>query len=106
MAFIETVDIVVSADPHGHACIYPNGDVTIFLSQREENLLNQAEFPFHTIPDLIEELVIHELLHVLTGEREDYRIDSWHMLACRILNPERKTCDCPIDCPWRMIVEA
>jgi len=75
-------------------------NMTIYLPTLTKLLLIPREyFPFNTISKLIEELTIHERLHEITRIREDYVIDSWHMLLCRLENG--LDCGCPIDCFFR-----
>ena len=86
----------------GHAFLCSaTSETTIFLPTLTSLLkIPRRYFPFNTIEQLLVELTIHEVLHQITGIREDYLIDAWHMLLCRSRNG-RVECDCPIDCFFR-----
>jgi hypothetical protein len=103
--FIRVVDFVIRDEPRGHAH-FVHGTVTIFLAKQACELLSLPSeyFPFQGVECLIEELVVHELIHILTGEEMDHVVDSWHMLLCRMLS-NRARCDCPIDCFWQSLAE-
>lgn len=99
-------------DAEGHACLTPENDVIIFLPTLVDLFdISREYFPFHTIEELFEEFTIHELLHSITNVEpgcaanlKDSIIDSWHILACRLLSNVQR-CDCPIDCFFRDRVE-
>ncbi len=99
---------------HGHAMLTRENNVVIYL-RTLKRLLSQPElskigvvpgyFPFHGIEELIEEFVIHELLHaILPDVMDDYFLDSWHVLECRLRN-NLQGCNCPIDCFFRDSIE-
>ena len=90
--------ITLEKSPRGHACLSKTtGNMIIYLETLTRLLNTPREyFPFNTIEELLSELTIHELLHEITEVKEDYVIDSWHMLTCRLIGD--RACDCPIDC--------
>lgn len=78
---------------------WQTGELTIFLMNFEKaaELLGKDE-------DAIDELVIHEILHLELGGLTDKIIDFWHVLICRLDNPDlpqARDCSCPITCFWR-----
>ncbi|MBA7489844.1 hypothetical protein ES702_00378 [subsurface metagenome] len=93
--------VTLKNSKRGHANLSPTGIMTVFLPTLTELLKIPREyFLFNTTEELLIELTTHELLHEVTGIREDHIIDSWHMLLCRS-DSDRNNCDCPITCFFR-----
>jgi len=77
---IKELDFSLEQEAQGHANII-DGKVTIYLPTLSSLLVTPEEyFPFNTIEKLLDELIIHEVLHMITGISDDHIIDSWHML--------------------------
>lgn len=55
---------------------------------------------FNTIEDGINDTIIHELIHIYTGEGDDALIDGWKKMLCSYYNGG---CSCPVDCAVRDI---
>jgi len=86
----------------GYACLHRgNKKVTLFLGAIAELFpyLGSEFLPFQNLEEIIEEIVIHELIHKFTGVIEDKIIDSWHRLLCNLY--PKYHCTCPINCFWR-----
>lgn len=76
------------------------GYVEIFLATMPD-MMKISEM---TLEECIEELTIHELLHEISRVSEDYIVDGWHRLLCRMNNKHIKqstNCSCPVWCFWR-----
>ena len=86
-------------EPRGYAHLQ-NNTITFFLSSFSRIPFGIESCPFENIGELIEELMIHELIHKITSEKSEEKVDGWHTLYCRLMSG-RKECNCPIDCFWR-----
>lgn len=98
------IDVSLEKEPRGYACLCADGEtLIIFLDSVTELLpyLGSKYLPFQKFEDLIEEWVIHEIIHKITEIQDDKIIDGWHIVLCHLFNPKMKECKCPIDCFWR-----
>jgi hypothetical protein len=106
MNLISSVDFSLETEVRGHANINSKtGELTIFLFTIE---LDKKDNPlisyFEDVGELIDEIVTHELLHMILGGLTDKILDGWHRLICRQDNwhiEQARTCSCPIPCFWR-----
>lgn len=93
---VKAFEVSLEHEPRAFASIDTCGVLVLYLNTIEYIMPEDA--PFTSIEEIIEELVIHEILHVLMGVDEDETIDSWHMILCN----DRPQKGCGLcNCFWR-----
>lgn len=105
---IDIYDYKLNFEPRGYAHVFEENNIIkciFYLGSICTIPLYSDYSPFETIEEILEELIIHELIHLITNIKDDKVIDRWHILLCWLdnnswMNKERR-CKCPIDCFWR-----